>query len=313
MGVMGDLTRSVRLRYVEGRGDGVGVKWIKEGVVQSQEMLGEEGDIAQWYVRMEFPPLVYVWGVELMSSDPYLLTMFLVEEAVRKGAEFVQAAATKLDIQDGQVKAVHAIRQDGTSLTIACDNIVIAAGPWTCALSKRLLPSHSSSESIPITSYAGHSIIIRPTSMATTTTHLPAECLFMTLKTRQNSSYNPEIFPRSSGQVYLCGINSAHLPLPSTPLAALPQPKEISKLKDIAETLFGEYTLEKEQLCFRPMTSHGDPFVGPVGGVEGVYVGAGHSFWGITLGPGTGKVLAEMVLGEHSCLSADVSALAPRP
>jgi glycine/D-amino acid oxidase-like deaminating enzyme len=75
MGVMGDLSRSVRLRYVEGRGgrDG-GVKWIKQGVVQSQELLGEEGDIAQWYVRS---PLACM-GVELMGSDPYLLTMFLV-------------------------------------------------------------------------------------------------------------------------------------------------------------------------------------------------------------------------------------------
>lgn len=56
------------------------------------------------------------------------------------------------------------------------------------------------------------------------------------------------------------------------------------------------------------MTAHGDPFVGPVPGVKGIWVGAGHTFWGITLGPGTGKVLAEMVLGEEP--SADVRDLA---
>lgn len=57
------------------------------------------------------------------------------------------------------------------------------------------------------------------------------------------------------------------------------------------------------------MTSHGDPFVGPVPDYEGLWVGAGHTFWGITLGPGTGKVLAEMVQSEGE-LSADVSDLA---
>jgi hypothetical protein len=48
--VMGDLTRSVRLRHVEGKGRGK-VGWIREGVVQSEESLGDEEDIAQWYAK----------------------------------------------------------------------------------------------------------------------------------------------------------------------------------------------------------------------------------------------------------------------
>jgi glycine/D-amino acid oxidase-like deaminating enzyme len=55
------------------------------------------------------------------------------------------------------------------------------------------------------------------------------------------------------------------------------------------------------------MTEFGELFLGPVPEVKGVWIGAGHSFWGITLGPGTGKVLSEMVLGEE--LSADISPL----
>ena len=46
-GVMGDLTRSVRLRHVEGKGKGQ-VGWIREGVTQTEESLGGEEDIAQW-------------------------------------------------------------------------------------------------------------------------------------------------------------------------------------------------------------------------------------------------------------------------
>lgn len=175
---------------------------------------------------------------------------------------------------------------DGHTTILPCDTVVIAAGPWTGPLSKRLqLPIH-----IPVFSYAGHSLLVRPSARVT------RECLFMTLTT-PTASYHPEIFPRRSGEVYIAGINE-DLTLPPDPLSAIPQKSEISKLVEIADTVFSQYIIEKEQLCFRPMTGHGDPYVCPVPGIEGVFVGAGHSFWGLTLGPGTGKVLSEMVLGE---------------
>lgn len=198
-----------------------------------------------------------------------------------------------LSIENNHVKGIHVADASGKALSLPCDVLVIAAGPWTGSLSKRLgLPTP-----IPVFSYAGHSLLVRPSAPVT------KECLFMTLAT-PTSSYHPEIFPRRSGEVYIGGINE-DLGLPEDPVAATPQKSEIRKLVEIADTLFAEYTIEKEQLCFRPMTEHGDPFVCPVPEVEGVFVGAGHSFWGLTLGPGTGKVLSEMVLGEE--LSADVS------
>ena len=184
---------------------------------------------------------------------------------------------------------------DRIVLSIPCDTLVIAAGPWTGPLSQRLqLPAN-----IPVFSYAGHSLLVRPSGPVS------KECLFMTLTT-STSPYHPEIFPRPSGQVYIAGIND-DLALPPDPLSATPRKTQISKLVEIANTLFAEYKIEKEQLCFRPMTEHGDPFVCRVPGVERVFVGAGHSFWGIALGPGTGKVLSEMVLGEE--LSADINLL----
>jgi glycine/D-amino acid oxidase-like deaminating enzyme len=231
-------------------------------------------------------------------SDPYLLTTFLLEEAVSKGAEFIQASATSLLIEDKSIKTVHATYANGSTISLPCDNLVIAAGPWTGPLSKILLP-----RPIPVTSYAGHSILVRPS------TPLSPDCLFMTLTTRK-SSYHPEIFPRASGQLYICGVNES-LTLPPTPESAIPRSKDIEKLKEIADTLLEDYTIEKEQLCYRPMTSHGEPFVSAVPDVKGVYVGAGHSFWGITLGPGTGKVLSELVL--HEPLSADISHLSLSP
>lgn len=228
------------------------------------------------------------------KSDPYLLTTFLLDAAKSKGVEFLQGSATSISIENNRVQQVHMARPDGTTFSLHCDNVVIAAGPWTGPLSKTLLP-----HPVSITSYAGHSVLVRPS------TPLSADCLFMTLTTGK-ASFHPEIFPRTSGLVYICGVNDT-LVLPSTPEAAIPRKKDVNKLREIANTILPECTVEKEQLCFRPMTEHGEPFVSSVPTVNGVWVGAGHSFWGITLGPGTGKVLSEMILGEN--LSADINQL----
>ena len=233
--------------------------------------------------------------IQTDDSDPYLFTTFLLGAAESKGVEFLQASATKLSIEDHRVRRVHVLGADGRTFFIPCDNVVLAAGPWTGPLSKSLLPNP-----IPISSYAGHSLVIRPSTPVT------PDCLFMTLTTHK-SSYHPEIFPRPTGEIYICGVND-NLPLPATPSAAVPRAKDLATVKEIADTIFPGYTIEKEQLCFRPMTAHGDPFVSRVPHVGGVFVGAGHTFWGITLGPGTGKVLSEMVLGVVE-MSADLDQL----
>ena len=41
----------------------------------------------------------------------------------------------------------------------------------------------------------------------------------------------------------------------------------MESLKEIGDTVFPDYKIEKEQLCFRPMTEHGNSF-GPVRDVE---------------------------------------------
>lgn len=96
----------------------------------------------------------------------------------------------------------------------------------------------------------------------------------------------------------------------------------------------GGATIEAKQACYLPVGSAGgDPVIGKLVGEEHVFVGAGHSCWGIQngknrfprpyvmgikadcislmqKGPGTGIVLAEIILhGEAN--SADVRALKP--
>jgi D-amino-acid dehydrogenase len=46
----------------------------------------------------------------------------------------------------------------------------------------------------------------------------------------------------------------------------------------------------------RPCTPDGLPIVGPVPGVDGLFVATGHAMLGLTLGPITGRLIAECVL-----------------
>jgi glycine/D-amino acid oxidase-like deaminating enzyme len=48
--------------------------------------------------------------------------------------------------------------------------------------------------------------------------------------------------------------------------------------------------------------------IGPVQGIDGVYVASGHSCWGITQGPGTGLVMSEILL-QGQAHSADIKKL----
>lgn len=58
----------------------------------------------------------------------------------------------------------------------------------------------------------------------------------------------------------------------------------------------------------RPMSMDGLPIVGPLGGVKGLSVATGHGMLGLTLGPVTGEMIANHVLGKRD---ARVDALSP--
>jgi D-amino-acid dehydrogenase len=60
---------------------------------------------------------------------------------------------------------------------------------------------------------------------------------------------------------------------------------------------------------YRPCTSDGMPAIGGVASKPGLYIATGHAMMGMTLGPVTGKAMAEIVAGEQPCF--DVSMLRP--
>jgi glycine/D-amino acid oxidase-like deaminating enzyme len=55
--------------------------------------------------------------------------------------------------------------------------------------------------------------------------------------------------------------------------------------------------------CGRPVTADALPLLGPVPGVVGLFVAAGHGPYGISLGPASGRIAADAVLGR--CAAPD--------
>jgi glycine/D-amino acid oxidase-like deaminating enzyme len=60
--------------------------------------------------------------------------------------------------------------------------------------------------------------------------------------------------------------------------------------------------------CARPLAADGRPLIGALPGVDGLYVCAGHGPWGISTGPGSARLLAELILGREPFIASELAA-----
>jgi glycine/D-amino acid oxidase-like deaminating enzyme len=201
---------------------------------------------------------------------------------------------------------------------IPCSRILISAGAWSPQVFSNLFPE--SKLKIPISSLAGHSLVVRSPRWAKEHEEKGCHAIFTT----DEAGYSPEIFSRMGEEIYIAGLNSSSLPLPSLATERQIDDNSIAKLKKTAQRLLDaddekEIEVVRNGLCFRPVTRRGTPILamiedqrlGGVGtkgrGEGGVFLAAGHGPWGISLSLGTGMVMSEMIEGRDT--SVDVSGL----
>ena len=100
--------------------------------------------------------------------------------------------------------------------------------------------------------------------------------------------------------------------LGSTFLPVEPEPAPVSALLlERAEAyLPGIRSAEilERRICARPQSIDGRPFIGPVAGVDGLFVCAGHGPWGISTGPASARLVADLMLGGAPAVPTEVSA-----
>jgi glycine/D-amino acid oxidase-like deaminating enzyme len=66
--------------------------------------------------------------------------------------------------------------------------------------------------------------------------------------------------------------------------------------------------IEGVRTCARPLSADGRPLLGPVPGTDGLYLLSGHGPWGISLGPGSARVVADAVLGQPTEIPPELAA-----
>ena len=81
---------------------------------------------------------------------------------------------------------------------------------------------------------------------------------------------------------------------------AAPTPVQFDRLMPRARDLFplGERADDKTWLGSRPCFPDSRPVIGRAPGLPGLWLAIGHAHWGLTLGPVTGRLIAEMMAGE---------------
>lgn len=188
---------------------------------------------------------------------------------------------------------------DGQSHELPASHTVLAAGPWT----QRLLPS------APISGLRAHSVTIRPSRPVS------AYALFTSITLPGGRAHaTPEIYARPDAEIYACGEGDTLVPLPKTTEDVVVDQSRcdtiVEQVGHVSEELRdGEVTTR--QACYLPVCEgSGGPYIGEVREMKGLILAAGHSCWGIQNGPGTGKLVSEIIM-DGKAKSAKLGKLDP--
>lgn len=243
----------------------------------------EMGDISLLdpaQARAAFPPLhpalAAVWIVGGARVDGRRVTESLRRAALRRGTREMRGTARL--IRRGHDIGVRVRGED-----VKSDAVLVAAGAW----SARLLA--------PI----GVGLAVAP--QRGQIVHLQADA---------ETGAWPSVLPLPVAGHYLLAFERGRVIAGATRetgsgfdyrLTAEGQAQVLSDALRIAPGL-GAMGVIEWRIGFRPLAADLMPLLGPVPGVPGLYVATGLGGTGLTLGPLTGRLLAESILGQPSTL-----------
>jgi glycine/D-amino acid oxidase-like deaminating enzyme len=218
---------------------------------------------------------------------PAAATHAYADLARARGVSIDEGRAAALDIADGRVRGVR--RSDGT--TVAAEEVVVAAGPWSPALIdpggvwRPIRPNWGVVVSVTLVTPARHVL----------------EQAELEIEPDDEPSAGPPAGPPGEQADFSLVPAGTASSLGSTFLDREPDgdawvPRLLAHgrrfVPGIAEAEVGPV-----RVCARPVSLDGRPLVGRVAGVDGLWIVAGHGPWGISTGPGSSALLAELMTG----------------
>jgi glycine/D-amino acid oxidase-like deaminating enzyme len=212
--------------------------------------------------------------------------------AERRGARLRVGDAATPWVEDGRARGVRLA--DGR--TIAADAVLLAAGPWSPPLADPgggWEPIHRTwgvTVQVQLGEAAPHHVV-EEDEVDAANRPVTAEAA------AQAAAADPYLEPPSLFSLASAGgistLGSTFLPAEPDPvrLAAMLVQRAIRYLPAIAAAPVAEV-----RACARPQSIDGRPFIGPLPGVAGLYVCAGHGPWGISTGPASAALAVAALL-----------------
>ena len=240
-----------------------GTKWLE---LDEDELRQREPALSR---RYKFALLVEENG---QCRDPGALVSALIRHAVAMGAHLVQARATGFRIEGGRLNSV---LTDGAE--IPSDRAVIAAG----AYSKHL--AALAGDRVPLETERGYHVVIDNPGVEPRYPVMPSDGKMAFAVTPAGL--------RVGGQVELAGLDAA----PNWKRAEV----LLAFVREVYPGVTADLAPEKVKMWMghRPSTPDGLPCLGPASGCADIIHAFGHGHVGLTAGPTTGKIVADIVSG----------------
>ncbi len=213
--------------------------------------------------------------------DPALLLAAVTEEGARHGAETVAARVARLEPRGDQLARVHT--SDGV---LDARRVVVAAGVWTPSLCRPL------GARLPIVAARGNSVTLPDTARPNSPMLLVEQRMALS--------------PLSQGLRLTGGFR---LTRPNDRVINPKRSRELVERAAEVLTIPADTPPTHEWTGLRPTTTDGLPIVGALVCAPSVVVAAGHGMLGSTTGPGTGEVVAALLVGER--LPFDAATVSP--
>lgn len=203
------------------------------------------------------------------------------------GAVIRQGRAATLAIEAGAVAGVEVARR-----TIPADAVLVAAGPWT---SDVLDPA---GRAVPVVPRWG---VIIEADVANAPRHILEEGGIGSMLAGQEGGPQQDFslvpFPDTSA-------------IGATFLTEEPVPEEwIERILTRAMAFVPgveDAPIRNVRACARPVSIDGRPLIGPVPGIAGLFVCAGHGPWGISTGPASASLVTDAILGRNPVIPPEL-------
>ena len=209
------------------------------------------------------------WTDPASVSDPHMLTMGYVGLFERLGGELAAGDATTLE----QVSTGWRVQTEKGP--VEAGTMVVALGAWADLVTTKL------GYNLPLAVKRGYHMHYKPLGNA--------------VLNRPTLDFERGYFlaPVSKGVRLTTGAEFANRDAPKTPV-------QLQRAEPIAKTFFplGERVDPEPWMGMRPCTPDMMPIIGKAHRHKNLWFSFGHAHHGMTLGPITGRLVAEMITGE---------------